>query len=97
MATAVPQNEPTAPGTAGQWQLIWGKFKHHRLAVLGGIVVIVFYLMAIFSQNGSHPTIPITVPSNKPTPRLPGSVFTTADSNACNGRSSMHGTSIATR
>ena len=50
MATAVPQNEPTALHTAGQWQLIWGKFKHHRLAVAGGVVVIVFYFMAIFAE-----------------------------------------------
>jgi len=34
---------------ASQRQLIWAKFKKHRLAVVGGVVVIAYYLMAIFS------------------------------------------------
>src|SRR5262249_33442035 len=30
---------------ASQWQLMWWRFRKHRLAVLSGIVVIGFYLM----------------------------------------------------
>ena len=35
---------------ASQWRLIWLKFKQHRLAVLGGIVTIIIYLVAIFAE-----------------------------------------------
>ena len=34
---------------AGQWQLVWWKFKRHKLAQLGMIVLAVFYTMAIFA------------------------------------------------
>jgi peptide/nickel transport system permease protein len=35
---------------AGQWQLAWWKFKRHKLAVFGGIVVLLVYLVAIFAE-----------------------------------------------
>ena len=50
VAAAMPQVEPELSGTAGQWQLIWGKFSNHRLAVAGGIVVILLYLTAMFAE-----------------------------------------------
>ena len=34
---------------AGQWQLVWWKFKRHRLANIGAIVLAVFYFFAIFA------------------------------------------------
>jgi len=34
---------------ASQWQLMWLHFKRHRLALVGGVVVILLYLMAIFA------------------------------------------------
>ena len=34
---------------AGQWQLVWWKFKRHRLANIGMIVLAVFYFFAIFA------------------------------------------------
>ena len=37
-------------GSASQWQLIWTKFKRHRVAVVGGIIVLLFYLVAIFAE-----------------------------------------------
>ncbi|WP_173089137.1 ABC transporter permease [Devosia sp. 1635] len=37
-------------GRAGQWQLAWYKFKRHKLAVAGGIVVILIYLVAAFAE-----------------------------------------------
>ncbi len=38
---------------ASQWQLMWRKFKKHKLAILGGTVLIIFYLMAIFCESFS--------------------------------------------
>lgn len=35
---------------AGQWRLIWHKFKRNRVAVFAAIVVIVFYLIALFAE-----------------------------------------------
>jgi len=35
---------------ASQWQLMWWKFRRHRLAVIGLIVVVLFYLIAIFAE-----------------------------------------------
>jgi peptide/nickel transport system permease protein len=35
---------------ASQWQLIWWKFRKHRLALLGGSVVLLFYFVAIFAD-----------------------------------------------
>tara|TARA_R110002124_G_scaffold63350_10_gene172982 strand:+ start:16838 stop:17977 length:1140 start_codon:yes stop_codon:yes gene_type:complete len=35
---------------AGQWQLAWYKFRQHKLAVAGGIVVILIYLVAAFAE-----------------------------------------------
>ena len=36
--------------TATQWQLMWWKFRKHKLAMVGGIVVLSFYLIAIFAD-----------------------------------------------
>ncbi len=35
---------------ASQWQLMWRKFKKHKLALLGGTVLAIFYIMAIFCE-----------------------------------------------
>jgi peptide/nickel transport system permease protein len=35
---------------ASQWQLMWWKFRKHRLAMLGGIVVLLFYFVALFAD-----------------------------------------------
>jgi len=35
---------------ASQWQLMWRKFKKHKLAILGGTILIIFYLIAIFCE-----------------------------------------------
>jgi peptide/nickel transport system permease protein len=45
--------EPSAEerfGVATQWQLTWWRFRRHRLAVVSGIVVILFYLVVIFAD-----------------------------------------------
>ena len=35
---------------ATQWQLMWRKFRRHRLALLGGGALLVFYLFALLAQ-----------------------------------------------
>lgn len=35
---------------ASQWQLIWWRFRKHRLAMISSIVVILIYLIAIFAE-----------------------------------------------
>jgi peptide/nickel transport system permease protein len=49
--------DPVQPGLArkqvaiaSQWQLMWRKFRRHRLAMAGGIVIIAFYLVVIFAD-----------------------------------------------
>jgi len=33
---------------ASQWQLMWRKFRKHKLAILGGTIVVILYVIAIF-------------------------------------------------
>lgn len=35
--------------SASQWQLMWRRFKRHRLAIIGGTVLGIFYLTALFA------------------------------------------------
>ena len=35
---------------ASQWQLIWRKFKKHKLALFGGSILIILYVVAMFSE-----------------------------------------------
>jgi len=35
---------------ASQWQLMWRKFKKHELAISSGVVLSIFYIIAIFSE-----------------------------------------------
>lgn len=44
-----PADELT-PEIASQWKLMWWKFRKHHLAMVGGVVVIVFYIIAIFAD-----------------------------------------------
>lgn len=36
--------------TASQWQLMWWKFRKHKVAMVGGVVLIIFYLLAVFCE-----------------------------------------------
>lgn len=47
--TDVPEEtqEATRVEVASQWKLMWWKFRKHKLAMVGGIVVILIYLVAI--------------------------------------------------
>jgi peptide/nickel transport system permease protein len=44
---------------ASQWKLMFWKLRRHKMAIIGGMVLVVFYLMAIFAPviapyNGDH-------------------------------------------
>ncbi|WP_420346319.1 ABC transporter permease [Pelagibius sp.] len=43
--TAAPES-----AYASQWQLMWWRFKRHRLAVVSGLVVLAIYLVALFAE-----------------------------------------------
>ena len=53
-AGAVRRGEPSRRRSwievAGQWRLIWWRFRRHRLAVVSGVVVILIYLVALFAE-----------------------------------------------
>lgn len=46
----IKHEEETAIELASQWKLMWWKFRRHRLAVIGLIVVIAFYVVALFAD-----------------------------------------------
>jgi peptide/nickel transport system permease protein len=58
LLASAPRNGPIAPAsdaqlshdTTGQWRLIWLKFRRHRMAVVGGVVVLFFYLVAALAE-----------------------------------------------
>ncbi len=35
---------------ASQWQLMWWKFRKHKLAMLSGVIVLLFYVVALFCE-----------------------------------------------
>src|ERR671919_82010 len=35
---------------ASQWKLVWWRFRKHRLAVVGTVIVILIYLIALFAE-----------------------------------------------
>ena len=35
---------------ASQWRLMWWRFRKHRMAVVGGIVTILIYMIALFAE-----------------------------------------------
>ena len=45
-----PEHAGRAPQSLSQWQLIGRRFRRHKLAVTGGQVLIVLYLMAVFAE-----------------------------------------------
>ncbi len=62
MAEAAAPNRPEAVGSvaeerisvATQWQLMWWRFRKHRLAVVAGLVIIAFYLIVVFADFLSY-------------------------------------------
>src|SRR5680860_1320121 len=49
---AVEVDEPADQdvSVASQWQLMWWKFRRHKLAMICGVVVLLFYIVAIFVE-----------------------------------------------
>ena len=35
---------------ASQWQLMWRKFTHHKLAMIAGVILSLFYILALFCE-----------------------------------------------
>ena len=72
-AIATPESKPALPGeieveasaaeqriyTASQSQLIWWRFRKHKLAMIGGVVLILLYLLAIFCEFISPYTVSV--------------------------------------
>jgi peptide/nickel transport system permease protein len=46
----VAEGEEEAFYRAGQWQLVWWKFKRHKLAQMAMVVLAILYLIAIFAE-----------------------------------------------
>lgn len=46
---AAENESETAVYAASQWQLMWRKFRHTRVALFGGVVIILFYVAALFA------------------------------------------------
>lgn len=47
---ADPREDPRELALASQWRLVWWAFRRHRLAVVGGLVVLLLYLVAAFAE-----------------------------------------------
>jgi peptide/nickel transport system permease protein len=65
-SSARPQGiylEETRIDVAPQWKLIWWRFRKHRLAMLGGIVTIMIYMVVAFAEFFA----PFSIQALKPT------------------------------
>lgn len=47
---SAPQVQEEAIYVASQWRLMWWKFRKHKMAVIGGIFVILLYLAALLAE-----------------------------------------------
>jgi peptide/nickel transport system permease protein len=45
-----PAEAESRVAIASQWQLMWWKFRKHKLAVAGGVITILIYLVALFVE-----------------------------------------------
>ena len=50
VAESVDAPEGAEVAVASQWQLVWWKFRRHKLAMVCGVVVILFYVVAAFVE-----------------------------------------------
>ncbi|ANM12897.1 MULTISPECIES: ABC transporter permease [unclassified Rhizobium] len=46
----VPEAVRNSDAVAGQWKLIWRRFRRHRLALGAGVVILLIYLVALFAE-----------------------------------------------
>ena len=49
-APGSPATKDEAFYRAGQWQLVWWKFRRHKLAQMAMVVLAIFYLIAVFAE-----------------------------------------------
>ncbi|MEZ5865026.1 MAG: hypothetical protein R3D25_13530 [Geminicoccaceae bacterium] len=47
---AAPRGPRRPTGTESPWALVWGRFRHHRLALVSGVILALLYLSAIFAE-----------------------------------------------
>ncbi|MET8663819.1 ABC transporter permease [Streptomyces tendae] len=59
MLTKTPQSEeeaaladdaPVAGGQASPWRLVWRRFRKHRLAMAGAVIVVIAYFVVVFAE-----------------------------------------------
>lgn len=50
---------PESVAVAGQWTLMWHKFAKNKVAVTAGIIILIFYLIALFAEFLA-PSLPAT-------------------------------------
>ncbi|KKZ85190.1 peptide ABC transporter permease [Rhizobium phaseoli] len=46
----IPERARNSDAVAGQWKLIWRRFRRHRLALGAGVVILLIYLVALFAE-----------------------------------------------
>ena len=46
----VVEEQESQAFVASQWKLVWWRFRKHKLAVVGGIVTLLIYLLAGFAE-----------------------------------------------
>lgn len=49
-AESVDEPEEEQLYVAGQWQLMWWKFRKHKMALVGGVILIILYLIGAFCE-----------------------------------------------
>ncbi len=47
---AIPQEQEANVYVASQWTLMWLRFRKHKLAMLGGVVTLMIYTVALFAE-----------------------------------------------
>ncbi len=57
LSPALPHTEPASTAsaderifTASQWQLMWWRFRKHKMAIAGGIFIAIMYFIALFCE-----------------------------------------------
>jgi peptide/nickel transport system permease protein len=45
-----PGDDPASIAVAGQWSLIWHKFARNKVAVVAGLIILLFYFIGIFAE-----------------------------------------------
>lgn len=56
---------------AGQWQLIWLRFRKHKLGLAGGIAALLIYLIALFAEFLAPSTLEAYAPTYRLAPPMP--------------------------